>query len=144
MMLKRIIAPCMTAIISTLLATSTAAVEAVRTEAVEEYVEEQSSDADDATPNWFDSIASYTQFSTKDLLLATTAAAILLAMTQLLGGPGQAAAAMGALAVIGFGLQAAEFRMPRFVILGWWFALAAFCVLTLFSLAGSALGLSGS
>ena len=41
MMYKRIISPCMTAIISTLLATSTAAVEAVRTEAVEEYVEEQ-------------------------------------------------------------------------------------------------------
>jgi hypothetical protein len=38
---KRIIVLCMTGIISSLLATGTAAVEAVRTEAVEEYVEEE-------------------------------------------------------------------------------------------------------
>ena len=41
MMYQRIIALCMTGIISSLLTTSTAAVEAVRTEAVEDYVEEQ-------------------------------------------------------------------------------------------------------
>ena len=41
MMYQRIIALCMTGIISSLLTTTTAAVEAVRTEAVEEYVEEQ-------------------------------------------------------------------------------------------------------
>jgi len=39
-MYQRIIALCMTGIISSLLATSTGAVEAVRTEAVEQYVEE--------------------------------------------------------------------------------------------------------
>ena len=40
-MYQRIIVLCMTGIISSLLATGTAAVEAVRTEAVEEYVEEE-------------------------------------------------------------------------------------------------------
>jgi hypothetical protein len=41
MMYQRIIALCMTGIISSLLTTTTGAVEAVRTESVEEYVEEQ-------------------------------------------------------------------------------------------------------
>jgi len=53
MMYRRIIALCMTGIISSLLTTSTGAVEAVRTEAVEEYVEEQQPTSGSVTTKTF-------------------------------------------------------------------------------------------
>ncbi|TWT99094.1 hypothetical protein Pla108_00270 [Botrimarina colliarenosi] len=79
-------------------------------------------------------LASFFRFTLMDLMIATAAAAVMLTLMSFAGSAGKAAAAMGALAITGFALQAAEINIPRPLLLAWWLALLGYCVLTVVSI----------
>lgn len=73
------------------------------------------------------------QFSIMELLIAMGISSLMLAIMSFSGSPVGAAAAMGALAITGFAMQAGEVHVPRPAILAWWLALAGYCLLTIAS-----------
>jgi F0F1-type ATP synthase assembly protein I len=80
------------------------------------------------------------KFTLRDLLLATTFAAVLLTLVRLLGSMSAAAAVMGAIAILGMVLHAIDYTAPRALVLAWWFAIAGYCVLTALNVAMGLLG----
>lgn len=66
-----------------------------------------------------------------ELMVAVLIASVLVGLLALVGSPARAAAALGAIAVLGFALQAAEIEVPRAPILAWWLALIGYCLTTL-------------
>ncbi|MEQ8850026.1 hypothetical protein [Botrimarina sp.] len=84
-------------------------------------------------------MASLTRFGTGELLMAMTGAAVLLALLVLAGNPTRAAAGLGVLAIMGFGLQAADVDLPRPVLLAWWFCVIGFALLMLLGVVLNAL-----
>ncbi|CAN0345364.1 unnamed protein product, partial [Ectocarpus sp. 4 AP-2014] len=64
-----------------------------------------------------------------ELMLAVAFASIVVAVLTLVGSPVQAAGALGALAVLGFAIQAAEIDIPRPLVLAWWLALVGYSLM---------------
>jgi hypothetical protein len=71
------------------------------------------------------------QFSLWQLFLAMTAAAIVLGMMTLLGGPANTATLLGFIAFGGLLAHAVGADPPEVVILGWWMLLALYVILSL-------------
>jgi hypothetical protein len=71
------------------------------------------------------------QFSLRSLLIAMTIAAVSLGMIRVLGGPGPTATILGLIAVAGLVIHAIGFEPPQSVILGWWFVLVLYVVLSI-------------
>lgn len=94
-----------------------------------------------AIPSWAQELLTG-RFTTLDLLMATLAAAVLLTLVDLLGGPARAAGALGVIAIGGLALRAADINTPRFAVLAWWFALVAFGVMALLAVFAQGLGLA--
>jgi hypothetical protein len=80
------------------------------------------------------------KYSLRDLLLATTFAALLLGLVRLTGSMSAAAAVMGAVAILGMVLHAIDYAAPRALVLAWWFAIAGYCVLTTLNVLTGLLG----
>lgn len=66
-----------------------------------------------------------------ELTVAVVFASVLVGLLALVGSPARGAAALGAIAVLGFAVQAAEVDVPRALILAWWLALIGYCLTTL-------------
>ena len=71
------------------------------------------------------------QFSLRSMIIAMTIAALTFGMIHALGGPGQTATILGLIAVAGLVIHALGFEPPQSVILGWWFILALYVLLTI-------------
>jgi len=80
---------------------------------------------DDASP------AYQFRFSMKQLIIAMTAAAITLAFVRFMGGPNQAATMLGLLALVGLVVHAAGYTPPAVVVLGWWFILVLYVLVSI-------------
>lgn len=74
------------------------------------------------------------RFGLKDFLIAGVAASFMVAICALTGSPGKGAAALGAVAITGLAMQAADINIPRPLVLAFWLSLAGFCLLTIASL----------
>jgi hypothetical protein len=74
------------------------------------------------------------QFSLKQLVIAMTAAAIVLAFVRFMGGPDKAATMLGMMALLGLVLHAAGYNPPAVIVLGWWFVLVLYVI---FSVVGA-------
>jgi hypothetical protein len=70
------------------------------------------------------------QFSLRSLIFAMTAAAVTFGLIRILGGPGPTATILGLIAVGGLVVHAIGFEPPQSVILGWWFILLLYVLLT--------------
>ena len=69
-------------------------------------------------------------FSLRSLMIAMTVAAVSLGMIHYLGGPGPTATILGAIAFVGLIVLALGFAPPQSLILGWWFILLLYVLLT--------------
>jgi hypothetical protein len=69
------------------------------------------------------------QFSLKQLLLVMMSAAIVMGLVQFFGGPGETAAVLGMIALLGLVLHAIGFEPPPMVAIGWWLLLLMYVVL---------------
>jgi hypothetical protein len=71
------------------------------------------------------------QFSLRTLMITITVAAITLGLIRILGGPAQMATILGMIAMAGLVIHALGFEPPSSVILGWWFILVLYVLLSL-------------
>ncbi len=71
-------------------------------------------------------------FSTKELLITFTVAALILGFAQVLG-PSSAALLLGLIALVGLLVQAFGVYLPPVVILGWWMLMMMYIVLSLWA-----------
>ncbi len=72
------------------------------------------------------------RFSMRSLIIAMTVAAVSLGMIRVLGGPGPTASILGLIAVAGLVIHALGIEPPQPVILGWWFILVLYVLLSIF------------
>jgi hypothetical protein len=79
------------------------------------------------------------RFSMQTMLIAMTTACVFFGLIRLLGGPENAAAILGLLAVAGLAMLALGYDPPPAVILGWWFVLALYVLVTIVGAAWVAL-----
>jgi hypothetical protein len=70
-------------------------------------------------------------FSLREMMLAMTAAAIILGLVQALGGADKAATLLGFVALIGLVVHALGFEPPDIIVLGWWLILVLYVVLSI-------------
>jgi len=70
------------------------------------------------------------QFSMLELMAVMSAAAIILAVVHVVGGPSNAATVLGLLALLGLVIHAMGFEPPEVVVLGWWLILLLYVVLS--------------
>jgi hypothetical protein len=71
------------------------------------------------------------RFSVAELLIAVTTAAIILGLVQVLGGASNTATLLGFVALIGLVIHALGFEPPGIVVLGWWFILVLYVLLSI-------------
>lgn len=71
------------------------------------------------------------RFSLQSLIIAMTAAAVILGMIRMLGGPAPTATILGLIAVCGLIAHALGFEPPQSVILGWWFILVLYVLVSI-------------
>ena len=69
------------------------------------------------------------------MMLAVAASAIFLTIVTAFG-PQQLGLTLGFIALAGLALHAAGFEPPRIIVLGWWFVLLFYVMLSLLALAG--------
>jgi hypothetical protein len=70
-------------------------------------------------------------FSLRQMMLAITAAAVILGLVQALGGADKAATLLGFVALIGLVVHALGFEPPETVVLGWWLILVMYVLLSI-------------
>jgi hypothetical protein len=70
-------------------------------------------------------------FSLRSLMIAMTVAAVCLGLIHYIGGPGPTATILGAISLIGLLVHALGFAPPQSIILGWWFILLLYVLLTI-------------
>jgi small-conductance mechanosensitive channel len=93
-----------------------------------------SSSPNAATDMWDESPAPESvpiRFSLRSLMIAITVAAVILGMIYFLGGPGPTATILGLIAFVGLVIHAVGFEPPQSLILGWWFILLLYVLLTI-------------
>jgi len=71
------------------------------------------------------------RFSLREMMLAITAAAVILGLVQVLGGADKAATLLGFVALIGLVVHALGFEPPEIVVLGWWLILVLYVLLSI-------------
>jgi len=71
------------------------------------------------------------RFSMAELLIAMTTAAVIFGLVQILGGASNTATLLGFLALIGLVVHALGFEPPGVIVLGWWFILVLYVVLSI-------------
>jgi hypothetical protein len=71
------------------------------------------------------------RFSLWELLAAMTAAAFILGLVSILGGPANTATLLGFLALTGLVIHAIGFEPPEIVVLGWWLILVLYVLLSI-------------
>jgi hypothetical protein len=64
-------------------------------------------------------------------MIAITVAAVCLGLIHFIGGPGPTATILGAISLIGLLVHALGFAPPQSIILGWWFILLLYVLLTI-------------
>ncbi len=79
------------------------------------------------------------RFSLSELIIAMTAAAVILGMIRILGGAAPTATILGFVALFGLVAHAMGFEAPQSVILGWWFILVLYVLLSIFAAVWSSL-----
>ena len=62
-----------------------------------------------------------------------TVAAIVLGMMRLLGGPAVTASVLGLVSLLGLVVLAVGFEPPQIVVLGWWFIVLLYVVVSIFA-----------
>ena len=67
--------------------------------------------------------------------MAVTVAAVVLGVVNLLGGPANAATALGFLAVLGLAIHAIGIEPPSIIIPGWWLILVMYVLLSIVAVA---------
>jgi hypothetical protein len=72
-------------------------------------------------------------FSLREMMLAMTAAAMILGLVHALGGAANAATLLGFVALIGLVVHALGFEPPEIFVLGWWLMLVLYVLLSLFA-----------
>ncbi|QDV75537.1 hypothetical protein [Botrimarina mediterranea] len=75
----------------------------------------------------------YFRFGLGEFLLAAAVATVVIALLAFTESPLKGAAALGAVAITGLALQAAEIDVPRPLVLAFWLSLVGFCLLTVVS-----------
>jgi uncharacterized membrane protein YecN with MAPEG domain len=83
---------------------------------------------------WQDSMAQEKfriHFSLREMMLAMTAAAVMLCLIRVLGGAANTATLLGFIALIGLVVHALGFDPPEIVILGWWLILVLYVLLSI-------------
>lgn len=80
------------------------------------------------------------KFSLQQLLYAITAAAVLLGLIRLLGGPENAATLLGMIALVGLVVHALGYEPPGIVAFGWWVLILLYIAVSLFAAVWSAIG----
>jgi hypothetical protein len=70
-------------------------------------------------------------FSLREMMLAITAAAVILGLVQALGGTANTATLLGFVALIGLVVHALGFEPPEMVVLGWWLILVLYVLLSI-------------
>jgi hypothetical protein len=70
-------------------------------------------------------------FSLREMMLAITAAAVILGLVQVLGGADKAATLLGFVALVGLVIHALGFEPPEIVVLGWWLILVLYVLLSI-------------
>ena len=73
------------------------------------------------------------QFSLRELLLLMTAAAVMLGVMQLLGGPAATASVLGIVALFGLVVYACGYEPPQNIVLGWWLILVMYVLISIFA-----------
>jgi hypothetical protein len=71
------------------------------------------------------------QFSMREMFVATTIAAVLFTLINLLGGPQNAASVLGLIALVGLLIHATGADPPEIVVLGWWMVLLLYIILSI-------------
>ncbi len=71
------------------------------------------------------------RFSLREMMLAITAAAVILGLVQALGGADKAATLLGFVALVGLVIHALGFEPPETVVLGWWLILVLYVLLSI-------------
>jgi hypothetical protein len=70
-------------------------------------------------------------FSLREMMLAITAAAVILGLMHTLGGAANTATLLGFIALVGLVIHALGFEPPEIVVLGWWLILVMYVVLSI-------------
>lgn len=73
------------------------------------------------------------RFSLRELIMAMTAAAVILGMVRVLGSPSTTATVLGFVALFGLMIHALGYDPPQIVVLGWWFTLVLYVLLSIFA-----------
>lgn len=72
-------------------------------------------------------------FSTKEMFIALTTAAVVFGLVRLVGGPENAAVVLGMIALVGLLVQLLGFEAPPLVALAWWLLLVLYIVVNLWA-----------
>lgn len=95
---------------------------------------------DDATaprrsiPSPAEVLREYFRFGLGEFMIACAAASVVIVLLYFMGSTPKRAAALGAVAITGLALQAAEVNVPRPLVLAFWLSLLGVCLLPLVSL----------
>ena len=71
------------------------------------------------------------RFSLRTLIVAMTVAAVFFGLVRILGGPANTATILGFIAVTGLVIHALGYDPPQPVILGWWFVLVLYVLISI-------------
>ena len=86
-----------------------------------------------AMPSPADILRESFRFSIGEFLIASAAATVVIALLAFTESTLKGAAALGAVAITGLALQAAEVDVPKPLVLAFWLSLVGFCLLTVVS-----------
>ena len=73
------------------------------------------------------------QFSMREMMIVMTSAAVILGLMQVLGGAAPTATILGFVALTGLIIHAIGIDPPKTVVLGWWFILVFYVLLSIFA-----------
>jgi len=78
------------------------------------------------------------RFSLRELLMLMTAAAVMLGLVRVVGGPAAAASVLGLVALSGLVVSACGYEPPQSIVLGWWLILVMYVLISIFTAVWSA------
>lgn len=87
-----------------------------------------------SVPTVADVLREYFRFGLGEFMIACAAASVVVVLLYFMGTTPKRAAALGAVAITGLALQAAEISVPRPLVLAFWLSLLGVCLLPLVSL----------
>jgi hypothetical protein len=108
--------------------------EARRVAGVEDEEDDETPAPRRTIPTVTELLREFFRFGLGEFLIACAAASVVVALLYFMGTTPKRAAALGAVAITGLALQAAEINVPRPLVLAFWLSLLGFCLLTVVSL----------